>query len=171
MDMISIGKFIAQLRKEKRLTQEKLGEKLGVSGKTISRWETGTYMPPADALMAMSGLFSVSVNEILSGKRLAPEEYRNAAEENIVSALKRSGFSLKEKLAFYKKKWLKEHIALMAVMGVIAAAALVAGAVLGNGVIVCAAVLLSAVFYCYINNTMMSYAEKHTYDGSGGDRS
>ena len=47
MDMISIGKFIAALRKEKGLTQEQLGEKLGVTNKTVSRWETGTYLPPA----------------------------------------------------------------------------------------------------------------------------
>ena len=45
MDQIKIGKFIAALRKEKGLTQEKLGEKLGVTNKTVSRWENGNYMP------------------------------------------------------------------------------------------------------------------------------
>ncbi len=170
MDMISIGKFIAELRKEKRLTQEELGERLGVTNKTVSRWETGTYMPPADALLAMSELFSVGINEILSGKRLAPEEYRNAAEENIRQALQAGSFTIKEKLAFYKKKWLKEHIALMVIMGIIVAAALVTGAVLGNGIVVCAAVLLSVVFYCFVNNAMMAYAENHAYDGSGNKR-
>lgn len=54
MDLICIGKFIAELRKEKGLTQEQLGEKLGVTNKTISRWETGVYLPSADALLAMS---------------------------------------------------------------------------------------------------------------------
>ena len=44
MDLVRIGKFIAQLRKEQALSQEKLGEALGVTNKTISRWETGTYL-------------------------------------------------------------------------------------------------------------------------------
>jgi len=48
MDLIGIGKFIAELRKEQKLTQEQLGEKIGVTNKTISRWENGNYLPPAD---------------------------------------------------------------------------------------------------------------------------
>ena len=123
-------------------------------------------MPPADALMAMSGLFSVSINEILSGKRLAPEEYRQAAEENIRQALESGSFTLKEKLAFYKKKWLREHIALMVVLGAAVTGVFVTGVVIGNGFVVCAAALLFFAAYCYINNAMMAYAEKHTYNGN-----
>ena len=70
MDLLSIGNFIAQLRKQRGFTQEQLGEQIGVTNKTVSRWETGVYMPPADALMKMSELFGVTVNELLSGKRL-----------------------------------------------------------------------------------------------------
>ena len=79
MDLVQIGKFIAELRKEQKFTQEQFGEKIGVTNKTVSRWETGSYLPPADALLAMSQLFDVSVNEILSGKRLTAEEYKEAA--------------------------------------------------------------------------------------------
>lgn len=68
MELIKIGNFIAELRKKQKLTQEQLGEKLGVTNKTVSRWETGTYLPPAEALLAMSELFGVSINELLSGK-------------------------------------------------------------------------------------------------------
>ena len=71
MDLLSIGNFIAQLRKQNGLTQEQLGEQIGVTNKTVSRWETGVYMPPADALMKMSELFGVTVNELLSGKSLS----------------------------------------------------------------------------------------------------
>ena len=76
MDLVQIGKFIAELRKEQELTQEQLGEKIGVTNKTISRWENGYCLPPADVLLAMSQLFNVSVNEILSVKRLLAEEYK-----------------------------------------------------------------------------------------------
>ena len=54
MDQIKIGKFIAALRKEKCLTQEQLGEKLGVTNKTISRWENGNYMPDVEMLSLLS---------------------------------------------------------------------------------------------------------------------
>ena len=89
MDLVSIGKFIAELRKQKGLTQEQLGEQIGVSNKTVSRWETGVYMPPADALMKMSELFGVTVNEILSGKRLSEQEYR----ANPADSRKKTGLS------------------------------------------------------------------------------
>ena len=99
MDLLLIGKFIAELRKEQELTQEQLGEKLGVTNKTVSRWETGTYLPPAEVLLAMSDLFSVSINEILSGKRLSEEEYRAAAEENLEQAMQRRAPKMKRLLA------------------------------------------------------------------------
>lgn len=66
MNLIEIGKFIAQLRKERMLSQEQLGKIIGVTNKTISRWETGTYLPPAEMLLSMSKLFDVSINELLS---------------------------------------------------------------------------------------------------------
>lgn len=109
MDLIKIGNFIAELRKKQKLTQEQLGEKLGVTNKTVSRWETGTYLPLAEALLAMSELFGVSINELLSGKSLSEAEYRQAAEENLKQTVKTSSFTLKDRIDFYKNKWLKEH--------------------------------------------------------------
>ena len=108
MDLTKIGNFIAELRKKQKLTQEQLGEKLGVTNKTVSRWETGTYLPPAEALLAMSELFGVSINELLSGKRLSEAEYRQAAEENLKQTVKTSSFTLKDRIDFYKNKWLRE---------------------------------------------------------------
>ena len=67
MDLVKIGKFIAELRKEQKLTQEQFGEKIGVTNKTVSRWENGNYLPQADILLTISQLFDVSVNEILFG--------------------------------------------------------------------------------------------------------
>lgn len=60
MDQIKIGKIIAALRKEKGLTQEQLGEKLGVTNKTISRWENGNYTPDVEMLALLSKEFGVS---------------------------------------------------------------------------------------------------------------
>ena len=132
MDLINTGKFIADLRKEKGLTQAQLGERIGVTNKTISRWETGVYLPPADALLALGELFNVSVNEILSGKRLTEADYKEAAEENLTQIIIASSFSLKDRVEFFKKKWLKEHIAIMVFIGICIIAVLIAGIVVKN---------------------------------------
>ena len=167
MDLVQIGKFIAELRKEQKLTQEQFGEKIGVTNKTISRWENGNYLPPADILLAMSQLFDVSVNEILSGKRLLAEEYKEAAEANLTHTLKTSSFSLKERIDFYKTKWLKEHIVLMVFIGMCIMGIMLAGIICKQGWIIGLAILLLLVAHCWRNNTMMAYVEKNAYDGNG----
>ena len=102
MDQIKMGKFIAALRKEKGLTQEKLGEKLGVTNKTVSRWENGNYMPDVEMLSLLSEEFGVSINELISGERLAAEDFKKAADSNLVTALSSSTFTLKEKIVFFR---------------------------------------------------------------------
>lgn len=167
MDLIKTGKFIAELRKEQGLTQEQFGEKIGVTNKTVSRWETGNYLPPADALMIMSELFGVSINELLSGKRLAQEEYKQAAEENLRQSIQSSSFSLKEKIDFYKAKWLKEHIAIMVFTGLCILAVLTAGLLMKSAAVSYCAMILLIAAHCWRHNTMMAYVENNAYDGSG----
>ena len=87
MDQIKIGKFIAELRKNKNMTQEQLGEKLGVSFKTISKWENGRGMPELSTLKLLSEELGVSINEILSGEKLSNRDYQEKLEENIVNTL------------------------------------------------------------------------------------
>ena len=167
MDQKKIGGFLKELRKEKGLTQEELAEQFRVSSRTISRWENGNYLPPADILLTMSRLFNVSVNEILSGKRLLAEEYKEAAETNLAQTLKASSFSLKERIDFYKVKWLKEHISIMVFIGICIIGVMFAGLVFGQGWLASIAVLMLLVAHCWRNNTMMAYVEKNAYDGSG----
>mgnify|MGYP001070676323 CR=1 FL=1 len=81
MDQIKIGKFIAALRKDKGLTQEQLGEKLGVTNKTISRWENGNYMPDVEMLSLLSKEFGVSINELISGERLWAEDFKRITKK------------------------------------------------------------------------------------------
>ena len=167
MDMVQTGKFIAMLRKEQGLTQEQLGEKIGVTNKTVSRWKTGIYLPPADMLLSMSELFDVSVNEMLSGRRLTEQEYKTAADENLAQAVRASSFSLKDKIDFYKKKWLREHMAVMILLAICNIGVFAAGIVLEKSLLIFAAALIMFFGHCLINNSMMSYVEKNAYDGSG----
>lgn len=164
MDTVKIGAFIALLRKEKNLTQEALGERLGVTNKTVSRWETGTYLPPVEALKELSELFGVTINELLSGKRLESSEYAAAAEENLKSAVAQSGFTLSEKTEYFKMKWLKEHLALLIFIGVCTNIALCAGFFAHNPIIIAAVIILGVVEYAVLNNKMMTYVEARAFD-------
>ena len=87
MDTIKIGKFIAEKRKEKKLTQEKLAEKLGVTSKTISRWENGNYMPDISLLKPLSEELDVTLNDLLSGEKIDKEHYQEKLEENIIDTI------------------------------------------------------------------------------------
>lgn len=88
MDTKKIGSFLKELRNENGMTQEQLGEKIGVSNKTISRWETGNYMPPVDCLNILSDIYHISINEILGGERASGDEFTRIAEQNITVTLK-----------------------------------------------------------------------------------
>ena len=69
MDMKKIGSFLKALRKEKGLTQEQLAEKLGVAGRTVSRWETASNMPDLSILIQLAVFYDIEVGEILDGER------------------------------------------------------------------------------------------------------
>ena len=167
MDMLKMGSFLAELRKEHKLTQAELGEKLGVTNKTISRWETGNYMPPVEMLEELSNMYGMTINELLSGKKLSTEEYKEMAETNIKETLKASAFSLKEKQNYFKKKWLRDHMAIMVFLGICIVGVFVAGAIMKNSLISYVAILMLVLAHCWRNNTMMTYVEKYAFDGSG----
>lgn len=86
LDTKKIGGFLKELRKQNNMTQEQLGERIGVTNKTISRWETGNYMPPIECLKLLSDIYQISINEIIAGKILNEENYKQESEENITIA-------------------------------------------------------------------------------------
>ena len=71
MDTIKIGNFLAELRKEHGFTQETLGEKLGVTNKTISRWENGVTMPDVSLFVPLCDALGITLDEFFSGERQA----------------------------------------------------------------------------------------------------
>lgn len=97
MNQEKIGKFIAELRKEKEITQAELGERLGVTNKTISRWENGNYMPDISLMQSLCEEFEISINEFLSGERISDEDFRKKADANIISSLNREKLIRREK--------------------------------------------------------------------------
>ncbi|MBR2555902.1 MAG: helix-turn-helix transcriptional regulator [Aeriscardovia sp.] len=80
MDQIKIGTFLKLLRKEKNLTQEQLAEQLGVSNRTVSRWENGNNMPDISLLSEIAEFYDVSIPELIYGERKS-ENMREEAKE------------------------------------------------------------------------------------------
>ena len=87
MELGKIGKFIALNRKNKGLTQEQLAERLGVTNKTISRWETGKYMPDLSLLKPLSDELGITLNELLSDEKLEKEKIVENAEKSLISTI------------------------------------------------------------------------------------
>ena len=98
MDALEIGGFLSDLRKQKGLKQKDVAEALQVSDKAISRWETGRGIPDVDSLQRLSDFYEVSINEILSGRRIEQNEVEKVADQNLKVAVKKQS-RLKIKLA------------------------------------------------------------------------
>ncbi len=88
MNQTEIGKFIAKCRKEKNLTQAQLAEKLNITDRAVSKWETGKSMPDSSIMLELCGILGITVNELLSGEEIGMDSYEKKADENLI-ALKR----------------------------------------------------------------------------------
>lgn len=164
MDPVKIGKLIAELRRRDGITQEALGEKLGVTNKTVSRWENGNYMPDIEKLQLLSQVFQVSINELLAGERLSDEAFRQRADENVVALSKASAFSIEDRKAYFKKKWRREHVSLFVILFLIFAASIVLPLAFRRPALSGCAPLFAMIEYGYQNNKMMCYVENQLYD-------
>ena len=76
MDQIKIGKFIAQCRKDRGMTQMQLAEKLGITDRAVSKWETGKSMPDVAIITDLCRELGISLNDLLSGEVISSEQYR-----------------------------------------------------------------------------------------------
>ncbi len=85
MNQERIGKFIAEKRKEKSLTQEQLAERLGISTNAVSKWERGICLMDMSLLKPLADILGVSVNEILAGENIESKDVLKKSEENIIN--------------------------------------------------------------------------------------
>ncbi len=164
MDQIQIGRFLSMLRRQAGLTQEELGERLGVTNKTVSRWENGNYMPDIEMMQLLSKELHVSINELLAGEKIPDEVFRQKADENIISIAKSSTFSFDERKKYFIKKWRREHRGFFCILILIFAVAAALPFVLDMPWLVGSVALVGILEYAYQNNQMMIYVENHLYD-------
>ena len=120
MDQVKIGKFIAKCRKKVNLTQMQLAEKLNITDRAVSKWETGKAMPDSSIMLELCDALKITVNDLLSGEVVAMENYNKEMEKQLLEVIKQKQES--------DKRLLKLEI----VMGIIAVLPLIAAIVIVN---------------------------------------
>lgn len=115
MDQNKIGEFIAQCRKEHNMTQMQFAEKLGVTNKAVSKWETGKGLPEVGLMLPLCASLDITVNDLLSGERVSDANYQKKAEKNMMDLMKENEEN---------KRWMILSV-ICAVITVIAVCALV----------------------------------------------
>lgn len=88
MDQVKIGRFIANCRKEKGLTQMQLAEKLNITDRAVSKWETGRAMPDSSIMLQLCQILGISVNDLLCGERVTMENYQKQSEQMLIQMVK-----------------------------------------------------------------------------------
>ena len=88
MDLIKIGKFIADCRKRKNITQEELAEKLYITDRAVSKWERGLSLPDADKMLELCSILDINVNELLNGEKINMRDYEKKTNELLVELAK-----------------------------------------------------------------------------------
>ena len=88
MDQTKIGKFIAECRKNKNLTQMQLAEKLNITDRAVSKWENGRTLPDASIMLQLCEILGITVNDLLCGELVAMDNYNKELEKNLLNAIK-----------------------------------------------------------------------------------
>lgn len=165
MDNMKIGKLIAKCRKEKKLTQKELAELLGVTDKSVSKWETGVCLPDVSLYKELCNLLGITLNEFFVGERIADENYKKKADENLYNALENSVFTLKDKIKYFKNKWEKEHFFTLIIWMLIIVFFIIYGFIKDNG-LQYLFMILGFISGIIENNRKMAYIERNAYGQS-----
>ena len=88
MDQVKIGRFIAECRKKANLTQMQLAEKLNITDRAVSKWETGKAMPDSSIMIDLCDVLKITVNDLLSGEVVTMDNYNKELENNLLEMIK-----------------------------------------------------------------------------------
>ena len=162
MDQEKIGRFIATCRKEQNLTQQELAEKLGVSSKSISRWENGRTLPDYSIIKDLCKTLNISINELFSGEKIESKNFKEIADNNLLNALENSTFTLKEKIKYYGDKWDKEHFFELTIAMIVIVGFIIYGFIKDNG-IQFIFMIIGFTYGIWENNRKKAYIERNAY--------
>jgi len=97
MNQVEIGKFIAECRKNKNMTQNQLAEMLNITNKSISKWENGSCLPDPSLYEPLCDILGITINELFAGQRIEKEDYQRMADANLMRMLKYKLYQLSDK--------------------------------------------------------------------------
>ena len=97
MNQEKIGKFISECRREKQMTQEQLAVHLGVTSKSVSKWENGRCLPDSSLYEPLCNILGITINELFAGQKIRDEDYKKIADNNLMQMLKYKLYSLSDK--------------------------------------------------------------------------
>lgn len=120
MDQVKIGKFIADCRRKANLTQIQLAEKLDITDRAISKWETGKSLPDSSIMLELCGLLGITANDLLSGEVVTMDNYNKNLENNLLEMVKQ------------KEEADKRLLKLEIILGIVAVLPLIAAAVIAG---------------------------------------
>lgn len=162
MNQEKIGRLIAECRKDKKITQVELADKLGVTDKSVSKWENGKCLPDVSLYKDLCNILGITLNEFFSGEKIKEENFKEQADNNLFNALENSSFTLKEKIKYYGDKWDKEHFFELTIATLVIAGFIIYGFIKNNGIqfifmIVC------FIYGIWEKNRKQAYIERNAY--------
>lgn len=162
MNQVKIGKLIAECRKDKKMTQVELADKLCVTDKSVSKWENGKCLPDVSLYKDLCDILGITLNEFFAGEKINDEEFKKKADDNLLNALENSSFTLKEKIEYYGKKWDKEHFLELTIVMLIIVGFIIYGFIKDNG-IQFIFMILGFIHGVFENNRKQAYIERNAY--------
>ena len=127
MDQIKIGKFIAECRKKAGITQMQLAERLGITDRAVSKWETGKAMPDSSLMLELCDILGINVNELLNGEKIIMENNDKKNEQLLLEMAK----DLERK---NKTIWISMWVIMIVSITALLAGVLIAGLLIPEGV-------------------------------------
>ena len=168
MDNVKIGKLIAESRRKKKMTQKDLAELLGVTDKSVSKWENGVCLPDVSLYMELCKVLDITLNEFFMGERIKDDNFKEKADQNLLKALENSAFSLQDKIKYYERKWKKEHFFDLCVSMIIF---LILFFLFRNSKDIIIIIVIGGFLWSIIRyNQMMAYIESHAYKNDNGKK-
>ena len=162
MDQEKIGRLIAECRREKKMTQVQLADKLRVTDKSVSKWENGKCLPDVSLYKDLCNILGITLNEFFVGEKIKEDKFKEQADKNLFKALENSSFTLKDKIEYYGNKWDKDHFFELTTTMIIIVGFIIYGFVKDNG-IQFIFMIVGFTYGIWETNRKKAYIERNAY--------
>lgn len=146
MDLIKIGKFIADCRKDKKITQEELAEKLYITDRAVSKWERGLSLPDADKMLDLCEILDINVNELLIGEKIDMKDSEKKTEELLLELARQEELKNKQLMTNMWILLITDAIFYVSLI-ILACVTLKEGPILGTIICIASVIAISVAFY------------------------